>query len=106
MRKAASGILRDRRRPVVAKTDAPKPDPSTAEDKSGFDAELLAARDRRADVLFSRRSEKLIFQEELNLKRRSTAAAESAARWAAWSIVVSLIALALAAWPYIKDALT
>lgn len=39
----------------------------------------------------------------LDAAERSAGAAERSARWAGWAIVVSLAALAIAGWPYIRD---
>lgn len=36
-------------------------------------------------------------------EERAVRAAERSARWAGWAIAVALAALALSAWPYIKD---
>lgn len=45
-------------------------------------------------------------QGKADREERAIAAAERSARWAGWAIVVALAALAVSAWPYIKEWLS
>lgn len=51
------------------------------------------------------RTYKLSTDAKADREDRAVAAAERSAKWAGWAIPISLAALALAGWPYIKAAL-
>ena len=51
------------------------------------------------------RAYKLSADAQADREDRAVRAAEQSAKWAGWALVISLAALALAAWPYIKEAL-
>lgn len=50
----------------------------------------------------SRTFERAALEREAELRRREIEAAERAALWSKWSMVVAALALALAAWPYVR----
>lgn len=70
-------------------------------DFMGKNKQSVAAYLKKADA----RAHRLSLDGQADREERAVAAAERSAKWAGWAIPISLVALALAGWPYIKAVL-